>query len=368
MSITGVQLVTRSKTVVRRGLNGLRTVDNNLQWLAQVSFGSPAQQFELLIDTGSSNVLVTSTECSRPECRTKSPRSYDLANSYRFGRTYSMMFAGGTSLVNELVKDVVTLGEHQIKSQIFGATSEIQNSDIDFDGILGLGFKTIIQPSDAGINTVLDAMFDQKLASIFFIIHIKITEKLFAVKFIKQELGGGGELTFGRYNKSIILGDVIWVNNTDKYFWTAILDDIYVDDIDLEVGGPFIFDTGATYIYAPCSIVELIYDSIPGSQLFVDGTWVLPCNHTDNKYDVKLLFKDHNFTIPIQDFIQEPVNATGLPDDIDPTGLCLGGAQQSDSDYIIGAIFFKLFYVIFDLDKNRIGLAYREDVHGSDSY
>ncbi|CAG8617146.1 5529_t:CDS:2, partial [Ambispora gerdemannii] len=191
---------------------------------------------------------------------------------------------------------------------------------------------------------------------------------LFAVKFIKQELGGGGELTFGNYDKSIIKGDIIWVNNTDEYFWTAILDDIYVDDIDLEVGGPFIFDTGATYIFASCSMVERIYDSIPGSQLFVDGTWVLPCNHTDNKYDVKLLFKNLNFTIPIKDFIQEPVNATGLPDDIDPTGLCIGGAQQSDSDYIIGAVFFKLFYVIFDQDGDRIGLAYRKEVNGSSSY
>ncbi|CAG8661416.1 10624_t:CDS:2, partial [Ambispora gerdemannii] len=199
-----VKLVTRSSTVVRRGLNGIKTVGKNVQWLAQVSFGTPAQQFELLIDTGSSNILVTTTDCD-PGCRTQSTKFFDTKQS----TTYDRVSKGSYSiysvrcLVYDLAVDVITLGELRIRQQ---------NSDLSFDGILGLGFDKITQPTNFGVETVLTTMFKQKLASIYH---------------PYQELGGG-----------------------------AILDDIYVDDIDLEVGGPFIFDTGATYIFAPCSIVE----------------------------------------------------------------------------------------------------------------
>ncbi|CAG8580471.1 8881_t:CDS:10, partial [Ambispora leptoticha] len=353
-----VPLVTRTGTVIRRGSNGLRTVGKNVQWLALVSFGTPPQQFELLIDTGSSNVLVTTTDCDAA-CRqlTESTTFFNTHKSSTFDRvsngSYSIQFAGGTSLVYDLAVDVVTLDGLAVTQQNIGATIDIQNSVIQFGGVLGLGLEKIVQPRGFGVDTVVTTMFKQKL----------ITKKIFAINFIKQELGGGGDITFGEYDTSL---DILWLNGTSNYFWTVRLRDIFVGDRDLKVGGPFIFDTGASYIFAPCSIVERIYDSIPGSQLFVDGTWVLPCNLTDDKYDVTLQFKKENFTIPIRDFIQEPVNATGLPNDIDPTGLCIGGAQQSDSDYVLGAVFFKLFYVVFDQDHNKIVTPYQIQISYTD--
>ncbi|KAG0280677.1 hypothetical protein BGZ95_009233 [Linnemannia exigua] len=114
-----------------------------------------------------------------------------------------------------------------------------------------------------------------------------------------------------------------------------------------------IMDTGTTLMIVPEKLADSIHRKIKGAQE-LGTSWALPCNlassgtHSDGA-KVELEIEGKRFGIPFEDLVRE---------ETDVAGVCYSGIQASSAGFlIIGDVFIKNNYVVFDQEKRRVGIA-----------
>jgi hypothetical protein len=191
----------------------------NAQYYGAVSVGTPPQSFQVIYDTGSSNLWIPEKNCVH--CgyffiHKKNKYDQDLSSTYvEDGADFSIQYGSG-AVEGTYVQDSVTIGEDiVVKNQKLASVHDAGGMGIAytlsvFDGILGLGFDSI---SVGGVETVFHNAIEQGL----------VDEGKFAFY-----LGDNcdGELTFGGYDETKFTGDISWVNLC-KFF--ALCFDGYFD-------------------------------------------------------------------------------------------------------------------------------------------
>ncbi|CAE7742087.1 PGA [Symbiodinium pilosum] len=128
----------------------------------RVGVGTPKQQFDLVADTGSSNVIVTHCECRENSCFGSSGRCFRGANrsstfdipvdSSGYPLTVAMEFGSGT-IYGVVGTDVVTVGQSSATmnhSLVFMYDHELDTSITNFEGIFGLGLPYKQKGAHAG--------------------------------------------------------------------------------------------------------------------------------------------------------------------------------------------------------------------------
>jgi hypothetical protein len=128
----------------------------NTQYFVTIDIGTPAQSFNVVPDTGSSNLWVYSSKCFSVPCLTHS--TYNAKNSSTYtadGQDFIIEYGSGG--VNGIVShDVATLGG--VSSPMgFGEVKSVSGVTFyvsQMDGIVGLGYGSI---SVDGLPTWLDS-------------------------------------------------------------------------------------------------------------------------------------------------------------------------------------------------------------------
>jgi hypothetical protein len=176
----------------------------NAQYFGTVSIGSPPQSFQVIFDTGSSNLWVPKvgcTHCGLPFIAKK--HKYDHAKSSAYtedGKDFEIMYGSGSVSGYFSVDDVTLADDLVIDGQRFAEVQDAGGLGLayslgKFDGILGLGFTSI---SVDGTPTCFENLIKQN----------KIDQPIFAFY-----LGDNapGELTFGGYDSSKFEGELQYV-------------------------------------------------------------------------------------------------------------------------------------------------------------
>jgi len=117
----------------------------NTQYFVNVEIGTPAQEFMVVPDTGSSNLWIYSSDCRSIPCRTHSTYDSSKSSTYEIsGRDFVIEYGSG-GVKGSTSKDVASLGGIPAEME-FGEVRKV--SGVTFyvspmDGILGLGYDTI---------------------------------------------------------------------------------------------------------------------------------------------------------------------------------------------------------------------------------
>ena len=137
----------------------------NAQYYGSIEIGTPSQSFNVIFDTGSSDLWVASTLCGLLSCgahqRYKSSTSTTfIANGTDFHIRYGSGPVSGFQSV-----DHVTVGGLVVKEQEFAEVTDAKGLGIGyllgkFDGILGLAFPIL---SVNKVPTVFENMVSQGL-------------------------------------------------------------------------------------------------------------------------------------------------------------------------------------------------------------
>ncbi|KAF7714375.1 Vacuolar protease A [Penicillium ucsense] len=319
-------------------------VDNflNAQYFSEISLGTPPQTFKVVLDTGSSNLWVPSSQCSSIACFLHSKYDSSSSSTYKKNGTEFAIRYGSGSLSGFVSQDTLKIGDLEIKHQDFAeATQEpgLAFAFGRFDGILGLGFDTI------SVNKMVPPFYnalDQGL----------LDEPVFAFYLGDTNKEGDDSVaTFGGVDKSHYTGEMINIPLRRKAYWEVDFDAITLghNTAELENTG-VILDTGTSLIALPSTMAELLNKEI-GAKKGFSGQYSVECEKRDSLPDLTFTLAGHNFTITPYDYILEV------------QGSCISSFMGMDFPEpvgplaILGDAFLRKWYSVYDQGKGSVGLA-----------
>ncbi|KAL2002741.1 hypothetical protein VTN02DRAFT_6071 [Thermoascus thermophilus] len=319
-------------------------VDNflNAQYYTEISLGTPPQSFKVVLDTGSSNLWVPSSECGSIACYLHSKYDSSESSTYKKnGSEFSIRYGSG-SLSGFVSNDVLQIGDLKVKDQDFAeATSEpgLAFAFGRFDGILGLGYDTI------SVNKIVPPfynMVNQKL----------VDEPVFGFYLgDTNKEGDQSEATFGGIDKDHYTGDLVKIPLRRKAYWEVDLDAIAFGDAIAELDNTgAILDTGTSLIALPSTLAELLNKEI-GAKKSWTGQYSVDCDKRSSLPDLTFNLSGHNFTIGPYDYILEV------------QGSCISTFMGMDFPEpvgplaILGDAFLRKWYSVYDLGNDAVGLA-----------
>lgn len=312
----------------------------NAQYFSEISIGTPAQDFKVILDTGSSNLWVPSQSCGSIACYLHTKYDSSASSTFKKNDTNFEIRYGSGSLSGFVSNDVMTIGDIKIKNQDFAeATSEpgLAFAFGRFDGIMGLGFDRI---SVNGIVPPFYQMVNQGL----------IDDAVFAF-YLSDADSDNSEVVFGGIDKSHYTGKITEIPLRRKAYWEVDLDSISFgsETAELESTG-VILDTGTSLIALPTDLAELLNKEI-GAKKSYNGQYTVDCSVRDTLPDVSFKLAGHDFAIGPYDYILEV------------QGSCISTFMGMDFPApvgplaILGDAFLRRYYSIYDLGKGTVGLA-----------
>lgn len=286
----------------------------------------------MIFDTGSSDLWVPSSSCSacgsHPEFDSSASTTY-VASSTVFDITY-----GSGSVSGIQAYDTVTIGDLSVTDQEFALVSTVFNgySSGKFDGLLGLGYE-ILSVNQA--TTPLDNMYNEGL----------ISDKVFAFKLGNSD-GEDGELLFGGIDSSLYTGDITYVPVVEQAYWEISLDGVSVDGTTYGSSTKAIVDSGTSLLTGPTSTVSKIASTLGAVEIGNTGYYELECDYT--LPDIEYTLNGVTFALSASDYLF----ADG--------GVCLltlTGYDFGDNMWIMGDVFMRKYYSVFDAANNQVGFA-----------
>ena len=235
---------------------------------SEISIGNPPQDFKVILDTGSSNLWVPSSECGSIACYLHSTYDSSASETYKKNGSEFEIRYGSGSLSGFVSQDDITIGDITVKGQDFAeATSEpgLAFAFGRFDGILGLGFDRL---SVNGIVPPFYNMVNQK----------KIDEPVFAFYLSAESGSDDSEVIFGGVNKDHYTGKITEIPLRRKAYWEVDFNSISFgnETADLENTG-VILDTGTSLIALPSDLAELLNKEI-GAKKSYNGQYTVDCS------------------------------------------------------------------------------------------
>ncbi|XP_069897753.1 cathepsin E [Dipodomys merriami] len=318
----------------------------DMEYFGTISIGSPPQNFTVIFDTGSSNLWVPSVYCTSPACKTHPVFRPSQSSTYsQVGTTFSIQYGTG-SLTGIIGADQVSVEGLTVAGQQFGESVTEPGQtfvNAEFDGILGLGYPSL---AAGGVTPVFDNMMAQNLVDL----------PIFSVYMSSDPEGGSGsELTFGGYDPSHFSGSLNWIPVTKQGYWQIALDGIQVGDSVMfcAEGCQAIVDTGTSLVTGPSHEIKRLQEAIGATP--TDGEYAVDCDNLNVMPDVTFIINGATYTL-------SPTAYT-LPDYVDGMQFCGSGFQGLDIQppsgplWILGDVFIRQFYAIFDRGNNQVGLA-----------
>lgn len=310
------------------------------QYYGPIGLGNPPQEFNLIFDTGSSNLWVPSRQCNSFACLLH--KRYDSTKSTTFkANATDFQIRYGTGAVEGFIStDDMTVGGLTIKSQGFGETTKMPGFTFafaKFDGIMGLGYDTI---SVKGVVPPFYNMVRQRLVS----------DAIFSFYLARAADGTpeGGSLTFGGVDEQYFDGPIRYASVVRRGYWEVSLDSFQIGSTDLGIKGTAAIDTGTSLIAMPSAVSDMINNRI-GAKKGFRGIYMVECADIPNLPTVYFNFGGHKFPLEPQDYILQTSGGCISPF----MGLDIPGFKL----WIIGDAFLRRYYTVYDMKNNRVGFA-----------
>ncbi|KAI9437532.1 acid protease [Lactarius indigo] len=350
---------------------GITNQGADVSYFAPVNVGTPAQSFNLVLDTGSSDLWFATTVCA--SCPLGTPEfDPSKSTSIQTGTDRISLRYGSGSAVGIIAQDTITMGPFTVAKQTFVAVTDVTSGLIQgaLAGILGLAFQGIAS-SDA-------LPFWQALVNDNVLTNPEFS--FFITRFVDdanaQDEEPGGVLTLGGTNTTLYQGDIDFRSFTSPIkggsFWLQTVTGITVNGkgVNLPSGDLAVaaIDTGTTLIGGPTAAVRAVWAAVPGAVALdgnLAGFFAFPCNAD---LAISMSFGGPSWPISLADMNLGTVGG----------GRCLGAIfditqgtnvtpGQGNPAWIIGDTFLKNVYSVFRASPPAVGFAQLSNAAGGSS-
>ncbi|KAN0063820.1 hypothetical protein ACQY0O_003873 [Thecaphora frezii] len=303
----------------KRATGSLALTDQDgLLWTGKIAYGTPAQEFSIDFDTGSSDTLVNAGAYKPASSST----------SVRTSKTFSIEYFDSTKALGTVYTDTLTIGGLTATKVAIGlATTTFIDKSERSVGISGMGF-----PSLAAFGTAYPPYFYS----------LKNQGKLSSGVFQFSLATTGASLFLGGTDSSKYTGGFTWSSVDSSHgFW---LTSASVNGLSIHS----IIDTGTSVIIAPTSEARSLFTKL-GVQTFTQSGVLYGAYNCRSPPTVTFNYGGKAISL----------SSTSLTFGI-TSGLCvlsIIGDHIGIDAWITGDTFLINTVAAFDTDNNRIGFA-----------
>jgi hypothetical protein len=313
----------------------------NAQYYGPISVGTPGQNFNVVFDTGSSNLWVPSKACKN--CFPHPTYDHSASSTYVFnGTTFKIQYGSGPVSGNFSV-DSVTVGDVTVTSQIFAEVTDASGLGLayalgKFDGILGMAYQSI---AVGGVMPVFQTMLKEGV----------IDQPIFGV-YLSNDDQTPGELDIGGTDSAHYTGSLQYVPVTSQTYWETKLDSMMLGGKDVTKAVKAVLDTGTSVLAGPTAEVKAIAESVGAVSVPFTPEFTIDCSKVKDLPTLTVNMGGHGFSLNGEDYV------INVDDE-----MCLFGMMGIDMPaptgplWILGDVFIRKFYTVFDFGQNRLGFA-----------
>ena len=341
------------------------TLDNEeALYFANVTVGTPSQNFKLHVDTGSSDMWVNSPSSQICQLR-KSPCSesgtYNAnasSTSKYVSSDFNVTYVDGSGSSGDYVTDNVGIGGKTLNALQFGVGYLSSTPE----GILGIGYQNdegVIERGGKAYSNMPMAMvsdgFIQSNAYSLWLDDLKASTG--------SILFGGVDT--GKYHGSLQSLPIQKENGQYAEFiitlsGLSLLNDGSSTSTSTGLPAPVILDTGSSITYLPDNLAQSVFQALNVQYDENQGAGYASCDLVNQNISLAFVFSSITITVPISELIINPANAdTGNGQSYQSQDqLCLFGITSAQgSTAVLGDTFLRSAYIVFDIANNEISMA-----------
>lgn len=333
--------VVKADTPTLEHSEGINQDGTDFSYFIEVGFGSSQTPMYMLVDTGAGTTWVMGSNCKSTPCTAHRTFSSDDSTSLKTTtQTFSISYGSG-SVAGYLVTDDITVAGFKMPFT-FGLANETSDdfNHFPFDGILGLSMS-----KGATENFVQELVKEDVLDSNLFGVYLS--------RSVDNDMGG--EISFGSVNKDKYTGDISYTSIDSEHNdeWVIPVDDFAYDGHAAGISSKLAYiDTGTSFAFGPPDDIKALHDQIDGATSDDGVTYTVPC---DSDKDLTVKFSGKSYAISAKDWRSSPSSS----------GICTSniyGLEVVSGSWLLGDLFLKNVYAVFDIGNKRIGFATRPKV------
>ncbi|EPY76648.1 gastricsin [Camelus ferus] len=330
----------------RAGMDRGSVDSGQASYFGEISIGTPPQNFLVLFDTGSSNLWVPSVYCQSQACTSHTRFNPSLSSTYSTnGQAFSLQYGSG-SLTGFFGYDTLMVHDIKVPNQEFGLSENEPGTNFlyaTFDGIMGMAYPAL---STDGATTALQGMLQEGA----------LTCPVFSFYLSSQQSSqDGGAIVFGGVDNSLYTGQIHWTPVTQELYWQIGIEEFLIGDQTsgwCSQGCQAIVDTGTSLLTVPQQFMSALLQAT-GAQEDQYRQFLVDCNNTQSLPTFTFIISGVQFPLPPSSYI--------LNND---EGYCTMGvevtylpSQNGQPLWILGDVFLRSYYSVYDISNNRVGFA-----------
>ena len=331
------------------------------EYVGQVSIGTPAQDFNVVYDTGSSNLWVPDSLCAdfavSPSCAVQN--RYENASSSTFHAACGLLRCelilpyGSGTVLGQLSQETVAVGGLALSDAAFGRVN-VEPGPLSewgapvFDGILGLAYPIIAMPLLSFLSGPMDLMIARKL----------LPRDAFSVYLSSTFNDSSSFVAFGEVNEAFYEPPLITVPmsplQAELGYWCTTVNNISVAGVPQPGTSSVIgvIDTGTSLIAGPPAIVNPIIAQINASTDCSNLASLPTLTFTMALSPTTSI----NFDLSPSDYTVRQPNP-GAPDTCSCGLFAFDAGEGLLPLWILGDPFLRTFYAVFDRANNNLQVA-----------
>jgi hypothetical protein len=373
-------------------------------YLGRVRIGSPPQEFTIMFDTGSGQVIVPHEDCHSKACMRHLRFDPSRSNTSQLARLSGSPLPPGKSpervsigfgvgsVSGNVVRDAICSASGERSSEgslelaggghdaactrmnlvVANELSPNPFGVFPFDGIIGLGLPPLSLTPEFGFFQAM------RRAGV-------LRENKFSVWL--AEGGDGSEIALGGMNKEQLASPVQWspVVQPDQGHWQIEMLGFHVGNITLDHcrkgGCRGVVDSGTSHIAIPSPHESEVVDLLTLAADVVAANGISDCRHLDNYPTIIIELRDFNLTLYPEDYMRQlpvPVNiqlgagsnnstSTEKEEEEEEPELEIPRVcrprvvgvsmppEIGDKTFILGQSVLHRYYTVFDFDGPRVG-------------
>jgi len=327
------------------------------EYIGSVTLGTPPQTFDVILDTGSSNLWVPDVGCTSANCAGK--KKYNSAASSTYAsfnndQRWSIQYGSG-SASGVLARDnhCLVAGQLCFATQVWGRATTVAAvfRGQPFDGILGLGWPALavdnVPPTFQNVMNQLDA----PLFTVWLDLKGPVTGAI------------GGLFTYGGMDNRNCQSTVRYAAITSQTWWQFNVNGISVGTYSFSGTQTAISDTGTSFLAVPTVQLRGIVAALSAQYDSQNQLYYVPCSQQNTAASLVFTINTSpstggaaaptQYTIPNKEYIID----VGYNNGNCALAMFDMGSIGFGPQWIMGDTFIRTYCNIYDVGGVRLGLA-----------